>query len=216
MISEGLEGKILSEVIGLEKLSGPTTLLELSQLNEPLDKLSSFQGGEGLGVNTQGYPEKSESRTLDKSDWNENATATGAPPIAAHPTYEPIPGTGLSKVTDIFGNTRICDPNTVDIFSGLPQTFPDNMSGDLGVGQKDTSSDSGITFTSRDQWKVDNAKQIEAIRDTAVEHYKDAKSRGDVEDMLKWEAEANKQQERLYNVLGISGYTLNPKAPGIY
>lgn len=215
MISEGLEGKILSEVFGLEKLSDSMTLPDMSQLNEPLDKLSCLQGGDSLGTNTLGYPEKVDSKTMeDGGDWNDSVS--GLPHIAPFPTYEPIPGTGFSKVTDIFGNTRICDPNTVDIFSGLPQNFPDNMFGELNVGQKDTSAASGITFTSRDQWKLDNAKQIEAIIYTAVEHYKDAKSRGDIEEMLKWEAEANKQQGQLYNVLGISGYTLNPKAPGIY
>lgn len=213
MIFEGLDEKMASEVIGLEKLSSPIALLDMSQLNEALGKKSADQSLDGISKNIQGSSEISDSNLY--AHLGEPSDESKIPSIATHPTYEPIPGTGLSKVTDIFGNTRICDPNTVDIFSGLPQTVPDNVSETINVGTKDASSESGIHFTSRDQWKLDNAKQIEAIRDAAVEHYKDAKFRGDVKEMLKWEAEANMQQGRLYNVLGISGYTLNPKAPGI-
>lgn len=213
MIFEGLDGIMTSEVIGLEKLSSPITLLDISQLNEALGKKSADQSLDGMNKNTQGFAEFSDSNISKHLD------AIGDEPsilsIALHPTYEPIPGTGLSKVTDIFGNTRICDPNMVDVFSGLPITVPENVSESSNIGIKDTSSESSTNYTPPDQWKLDRIKQVEAIRDTAVQHYKDAKSRGNVEEMLKWEAEANKQQGLLINMLGISAYTLNPKAPGI-
>lgn len=62
---------------------------------------------------------------------------------------------------------------------------------------------------------LDKGNEIEAMRDTAVQHYKDAKAAGDIDEMLKWETEANKQQGRLYDHWGTPTYGLPPKAPGI-
>lgn len=214
---ENLEGKNINILTNLEKQSSSSPLLDMSQLNEAIDnRVDDINAGEKL----MSKEEAKEISTLNKEEDYEEIKmqdqAIGIPPIAPHPKFEPIAGTGLSKVTDIFGNTRICDPNSVDVFSGLPVTAPDNISNSSNSANSEIPSGSGaIDFKSRDQWKVDRTNQLVGIRDAAVERYKEAKSRGDVDEMLKWEAEANKQQGMIFNVLGISGYTLTPKAPGI-
>ena len=111
-----------------------------------------------------------------------------------------------APVVDMFGNPHFVDPMDVDIMSGLP-------SSSFHVSQPAfTGSESVESF---DQWKLDKGNEIESMRDTAVEHYNDAKARGDIDEMLKWEAEAKKQQGRLYDHLGTPTYGLPPKAPGI-
>jgi hypothetical protein len=111
-----------------------------------------------------------------------------------------------APVVDMFGNPHFVDPMNVDIMSGLPSSC-------FHVSQPTfTGSESVESF---DQWKLDKGNEIESMRDTAVEHYKDAKARGDLDEMLKWETEANKQQGRLYDHWGTPTYGLPPKAPGI-
>ncbi len=216
MIFDSLEGLFTKELTGLEKLSGPVSTLDMQRLNDPLDFMDRekvFSGTKAEGLNHSETAERT-------SEFNSREVVDNrpiVPPIASHPIIEPIEGAGgLAKVTDIFGNTRVCDPNMVDVFSGLPVTVPDYLTGNPSPNVPGSMGDPGhIPFINRDQWKRDNADQIIAIRDAAVEHYKDAKSRGDIQEMLKWEAEANKQEGILMNVLGISGYGLSPKAPGI-
>ena len=133
------------------------------------------------------------------------------PTISNSPTYAPIEGTNLCEVTDIFGGTHICDPMDVDIMSGLPSS----SFGGVTPHADNSTSFTGAEVESYDQMRLDKSNEIEAMRDTAVEHYKDAKSSGNIEEMLKWEAEANKQQGRLYDHWGTPTYGLPPKAPGI-
>lgn len=112
----------------------------------------------------------------------------------------------IEPVVDMFGNPHFVDPMDVDIMSGLP-------SSSFHVSRPTfTGSEPAENY---DQWRLDKGNEIEAMRDTAVEHYKDAKARGDIDEMLKWEAEANKQQGRLYDHWGTPTYGLPPKAPGI-
>lgn len=114
-------------------------------------------------------------------------------------------------VFDMFGNPHFVDPMDVDIMSGLPSSE---------FHCQPTMEQSSPSFTrepckSYNQMRLDKGNEIEAMRDTAVQHYKDAKAAGDIDEMLKWEAEANKQQGRLYDHWGTPTYGLPPKAPGI-
>lgn len=63
--------------------------------------------------------------------------------------------------------------------------------------------------------KLNESEAIESARDLAVEHYHDAKRAGDIDEMLKWENEANKKQDELYTLWDTPRYTPNVKAPGI-
>lgn len=138
-------------------------------------------------------------------------------PDANIPTNIPdLNGLGMSgqtMMTDIFGQTHFCDPMDVDIMSGIPSSefHHSGMDSDSSFEPSFEGSD----VKSYDQMKLDKSEEIEAMRDTAVEHYKDAKAAGDIDEMLKWEAEANKQQGRLYDHWGTPTYGLPPKAPGI-
>lgn len=126
------------------------------------------------------------------------STSDGVMPIQPIDNYAPV--------VDMFGNPHFVDPMDVDIMSGLPTSS-------FHISQPSfTGSESVESF---DQWKLDKGNEIESMRDTAVEHYNDAKARGDIDEMLKWEAEANKQQGRLYDHWGTPTYGLPPKAPGI-
>lgn len=118
---------------------------------------------------------------------------------------------GMTPVIDMFGNPHFVDPMDVDIMSGLPSSSftPVNV-------PSSPSFTGSEPVQSYEQWKLDQGNEIEGMRDTAVQHYNDAKARGDVEEMLKWETEANKQQGRLYDHWGAPTYGLPPKAPGIY
>ncbi len=138
-------------------------------------------------------------------------TPNMSPAISDPPTYAPIEGTNLCEVTDIFGGTHICDPMDVDIMSGLPSS----SFGGVTPNIDNAPSFIGGEVESYDQMRLDKSNEIEAMRDTAVEHYKDAKASGNLEEMLKWEVEANKQQGRLYDHWGTPTYGLPPKAPGI-
>lgn len=136
------------------------------------------------------------------------------PTIADAPTFTPIEGTGLSEVTDIFGGTHICDPMEVDIMSGLP-------AGSLGGSQPSGVGDYNPSFTgsgadSLEQMKLDQSYELESQRDAAVDNYNDAKARGDIDEMVKWEAKANDLQGDIYTLWDTTTYGLPPKAPGIY
>lgn len=114
-------------------------------------------------------------------------------------------------VIDMFGNPHFVNPMDVDIMSGLPSSeFQCQPTMD-----QSSPSFTGEPCKSYDQMRLDKGNEIEAMRDTAVQHYKDAKAAGDIDEMLKWEAEANKQQGRLYDHWGTPTYGLPPKAPGI-
>lgn len=118
---------------------------------------------------------------------------------------------GMAPVVDMFGTPHFVDPMDVDIMSGLPSSCFNPVS-----VPSSTSFTGSEYVESFDQWKLDKGNEIEAMRDTAVQHYNDAKARGDIDEMLKWESEANKQQGRLYDHWGTPTYGLPPKAPGIY
>lgn len=114
-------------------------------------------------------------------------------------------------VVDMFGTSHFVNPMDVDIMSGLPSSEFHCEPITTGIEPSFT----GNTCESYDQMRLDKGNEIEAIRDAAVEHYKDAKASGNIDEMLKWEAEANKQQGRLYDHWGTPTYGLPPKAPGI-
>lgn len=142
--------------------------------------------------------------TLPNVDMDALAATAQVPSIDGTPT--PLSMAGMTPVIDMFGNPHFVDPMDVDIVSGLP-TSSFHISQPTFTGSEPAES--------YDQWRLDKGNEIEAMRDTAVEHYKDAKACGDIEEMLKWEAEANKQQGRLYDHWGTPTYGLPPKAPGI-
>lgn len=119
------------------------------------------------------------------------------------PSYQPV--------IDMFGTPHFVNPMDVDIMSGLPSS---EFHCQPTITQAEPSF-TGESCKSYDQMRLDKGNEIEAMRDTAVEHYKDAKASGNIEEMLKWEAEANKQQGRLYDHWGTPTYGLPPKAPGI-
>lgn len=116
-----------------------------------------------------------------------------------------------SPVIDMFGNPHFVDTMDVDLMSGLPSSEFHCQP----VVSSSVPSFTGNTCESYDQMRLDKGNEIEAMRDTAVQHYKEAKASGNIEEMLKWEAEANKQQGRLYDHWGTPTYGLPPKAPGI-
>lgn len=117
----------------------------------------------------------------------------------------------VMPMVDMFGNQHFVNPMEVDIMSGLPA----GSLSPLPSPASETSFTGSEPCKSYDQMRLDKGNEIEAMRDTAVRHYRDAKDSGNIEDMLKWEAEANKQQGRLYDHWGTPTYGLSPKAPGI-
>lgn len=117
---------------------------------------------------------------------------------------------GMAPMVDMFGTPHFVDPMDVDIMSGLPSSSFTPVNGSSAP-----SFTGSVPVETFDQWKLDKGNEIEAMRDTAVQHYNDAKARGDIDEMLKWESEANKQQGRLYDHWGTPTYGLPPKAPGI-
>ncbi len=154
------------------------------------------------------------------SDFDENIVQGGYEPKLPDACY---PDSGISGIGDIdtfgnpmitmdmFGNSHLADPMDVDIMSGIPSSeFHGN---EPMVGN--SPSFQGAEVESYEQMRLDKGNEIEAMRDTAVQHYNDAKASGNIDEMLKWEAEANKQQGRLYDHWGTPTYGLPPKAPGI-
>lgn len=157
---------------------------------------------------------------MNPSDFGENFEQDGYEPKLPDTCYpdSDISGIGDSYsidnpmvTTDIFGHQHFCDPMDVDIMSGIPSSEFHANAPIVGT----SPSFEGSEVESYDQMRLDKANEIEAMRDTAVQHYNDAKAAGDIEEMLKWEAEANKQQGRLYDHWGTPTYGLPPKAPGI-
>lgn len=132
------------------------------------------------------------------------ANASQCPLIDDYNAAQPM--ADMNLVMDMFGNPQFANPRDLDIMSGLPNNSFQQIPQPTFVGEPTESYD---------QWRLDQAKEIEAMRDTAVQHYNDAKTRGDIEEMLKWETEANKQQGRLYDHWETPTYGLPPKAPGI-
>lgn len=108
----------------------------------------------------------------------------------------------LAPVTDIFGFTRVCDPMSVDIMSGLPaDAFPQTTS---------------HAMHEQNQAKLEKSSDLEHERDIAVENYHDAMRSGDYEEALKWERIANDRQSCLYDLWDTPRYAPGPaKAPGI-
>ena len=109
------------------------------------------------------------------------------------------------------GNPLNVNPMDVDIMSGLPLS---GFHTHIPQGAIDPNS-TGDPCKSYEQMHLDKCEEIESMRDTAVQHYNEAKANGDIDGMMKWEAEANKQQGNLYEHLGTTTYGLPPKAPGI-
>lgn len=132
-------------------------------------------------------------------------------PVAGHIGFADSMPMIQPPVIDMFGNPHFVDPLDVDIMSGLPSSEFHCQPVSTGTEPSFT----GATCESYNQMRLDKGNEIEAMRDTAVQHYKDAKAAGNIEEMLKWEAEANKQQGRLYDHWGTPAYGLPPKAPGI-
>lgn len=130
-----------------------------------------------------------------------------SPQLASDVNFTP----SCQPVIDMFGNPHLVDPMDVDIMSGIPTSEFHANAPIVG----NSPSFEGSEVESYDQMRLDKGNEIEAMRDTAVQHYKDAKAAGDIDEMLKWEAEANKQQGRLYDHWGTPTYGLPPKAPGI-
>lgn len=142
--------------------------------------------------------------TLPKVDMAALADAIPLSPINS--VLAPQIMGSMVPAIDMFGIPHFIDPMSVDIMSGLP-------SNSFHINQ--TPSTEYEPAESYDQWRLNKGEEIEAMRDAAVAHYNDAKSRGDIDEMLKWETEANKQQGRLYDHWGTPTYGLPPKAPGI-
>lgn len=122
----------------------------------------------------------------------------------------PVVNVEMITSLDIF-NPHFVNPMDVDIMSGIPSSEFHANAPIVGT----SPSVEGSEVESYDQMRLDKGNEIEAMRDAAVEHYKDAKASGNIDEMLKWEAEANKQQGRLYDHWGTPTYGLPPKAPGI-
>lgn len=108
----------------------------------------------------------------------------------------------LAPVTDIFGFTRVCDPMSVDIMSGLPaDAFPQTTS---------------QVMHEQNQAKLEESSNLHKEMDIAVDKYHDAMRTGDYEEALKWERIANDRQSSLYDLWDTPRYTSGPaKAPGI-
>lgn len=123
-------------------------------------------------------------------------------PVEGMPyTPQPVSMTDVNGgCTDMFGQP-ITDPFNVDIMSGLPCSSFDH-------GMADAMHEMRVE-------KLENSHEIESQRDIAVKHYQEAKQTGDVDEMLKWETIANKEQGNLYDLWGTPTYGLDPKAPGI-
>lgn len=123
-------------------------------------------------------------------------------PVEGMPyTPQPVSMTDVNGgCTDMFGQP-ITDPFNVDIMSGLPCSSFDH-------GMADAMHEMRVE-------KLENSHEIESQRDIAVKHYQEAKQTGDVDEMLKWETIANKEQGNLYDLWGTPTYGLVPKAPGI-
>lgn len=123
-------------------------------------------------------------------------------------TFHPKPinmqmmGSSLAPVTDIFGFTRVCDPMSVDIMSGLPaNAFPQTTA---------------QVMHEQNCAKLEESFNLEHERDIAVEKYHDAIHSGDYDEALKWERMANDRQESLYNLWDTPRYSTGPvKAPGL-
>lgn len=137
--------------------------------------------------------------------------ALAAPDVDEDLSFSDNTSLAQPPVIDMFGNTHFVNPMDVDIMSGLPSSTFHCQPTTSSVEPSFT----GDSCESYDQIRLDKGNEIEAMRDAAVEHYKDAKASGNIEEMLKWEAEANKQQGRLYDHWGTPTYGLPPKAPGI-
>ena len=108
----------------------------------------------------------------------------------------------MMPVTDIFGVTRVCDPMSVDIMSGLPaDAFPQTTS---------------QVMHEQNQAKLEESSNLHKEMDIAVDKYHDAMRSGDYEEALKWERIANDRQSSLYDLWDTPRYAPGPaKAPGI-
>lgn len=108
----------------------------------------------------------------------------------------------LAPVTDIFGFTRVCDPMSVDIMSGLPaDAFPQTTA---------------QVMHEQNHAKLEEHSALEHERDLAVERQNDAMRNKDYEEALKWENIANSRQQDIYNLWDTPNYSgLPAKAPGI-
>lgn len=108
----------------------------------------------------------------------------------------------LMPVTDIFGFTRVCDPMSVDIMSGLPaDAFPQTTA---------------QIMHEQNQAKLEESSNLNKEMDIAVDKYHDAIRSGDYEEALKWERIANDKQSSLYDLWDTPRYSPGPaRAPGL-
>ncbi len=189
------------------------SMFTLFTLNEPLNNMNPFD--EFLAMN----PDASYEDFIKMQDlMNQDIMSSTLPivdmeALTVTPQFSPVEGSSIPAelpaivpAIDMFGNPHFVNPMDVDIMSGLP-------SSSFHISQPSFTGSEPVE--SYEQWRLDKGNEIEAMRDTAVQHYKDAKAAGDIDEMLKWEAEANKQQGRLYDHWGTPTYGLPPKAPGI-
>lgn len=145
---------------------------------------------------------------LGPSDFVADEPFIDASPLPSAPAIPAVPG---QQPSGYMYSNPFMDPDLADELIDL--YAPDF---DFGGGGSDT-----VTFggdepeKSLERMKLDESEALESQRDIAVEHYQDAKNSGDIEEMLKWEAEANKRQGDLYNLWDTTTYGLDPKAPGI-
>lgn len=107
-----------------------------------------------------------------------------------------LPGAGIAPVTDIFGFTRICDPLSVDIISGLPSDA--------------FSQTSAQVMHEQNQAKLEESSNLEHERDIAVEKYHDAIRSKDYDEALKWESIANDRLSSLYTLWNTPKYYSGP------
>ena len=106
----------------------------------------------------------------------------------------------IMPVTDIFGVTRICDPMSVDIMSGLPvEAFPHTTA---------------QVMHDQNQTKLEESSNLHEEMDIAVDKYHDAMHSGDYAEALVWERIANDRQSSLYDLWDTPRYFTGPaKAP---
>lgn len=110
-----------------------------------------------------------------------------------HPTNMQAMDSTLAPVTDIFGFTRVCDPMTIDIMSGLPSdAFPKT---------------SVQVMHEQNHAKLEESSHLEHERDIAIDKYHDAMRRGDYDEALKWERMVNDRQSSLYDLWDTPRYT---------
>lgn len=112
------------------------------------------------------------------------------------PVNTQIMDSALMPVTDIFGVTRVCDPMSVDIMSGLPaEAFPHTTA---------------QVMHEQNHAKLEESSNLHKEMGIAVDKYHDAMRSGDYDEALKWERMANDRQSSLYDLWDTPRYFTGP------